>query len=111
MTDQLLKDVELCVLEDPIYPAEFLGAIKDTAFQTLQDFLTKIDAPKEARDLLEDLVILATWEGDIEKGGQVRSLANQSCLETVASASRHIVELGGVFYGPSGITIRREIGG
>jgi len=109
--NQSLKDVELCVMEDPIYPAEFLSAMKDTAFQAVQDFLNKIDAPKEAQALLEDLAILTTWTGDFEQGAPVRPVANQTLIETVANACRNIVALGGVFYSPSGITIRREIGG
>ncbi|SRR6266498_702282 len=100
-----IKKEQPAPLEERVYPVEFLSAMKDTAFQTIQDFLKKIDAPKEASGLLEDLATLSIWTDNVEMGNQV---ANQILLETVASASRNIVELGGVFYSPSGTTVGRK---
>jgi len=105
----LVEQQKYCLPEAPAFPAEFLDAMKDTAFQTMQDFLKKIDAPKEALELIDDLSILTTI-GNTENGSQVSSVINQVLLETVASASRNIVQLGGVFYSPSGTTISREAG-
>ena len=102
-----INGASLCLSEEPVYPAEFLSVIKDTAFEALQDFLKKIDAPKEALRLLEDLVILTTI-GDVKDGDQVSPVINQILLETVAGASRNITKVGGIFYGPSGTTVGME---
>jgi hypothetical protein len=99
----------LCLPEEPVYPSEFLNIIKDTGFEALQECLKKIDAPEEALGLLEDLVILTTI-GDLQNGDKVSSVTNQILMETVASASRNITGIGGIFYGPSGTTISREGG-
>ena len=100
--------LNLCFPEAPAYPAEFLSIIKDTGFEALKDLLKKIDAPKDALELLDDLAILATI-GNIRDGEQVSALVNQILGETVASASRNISKIGGIFYGPSGTTISREV--
>ena len=107
--DQKSCNVELKELEDAIYPIEFLSVVQDTALKALQDYLRASDAPKAVLALLEDLAVLTTWTGEVEKGVQVRQLVNQFLQETVASASRNIVAIGGEFYSPSGTTIRREI--
>lgn len=104
-----INETAFCLPEDPVYPEEFLNVMKDTGFQAIQDFLKKIGAPGEVLSLLEDLSILTTWMSDVEKGGQVSPLTNQFLMEVVANASRNIVAIGGVFYSPNGITIRRVI--
>jgi hypothetical protein len=97
-----------CTQEAPVFPVEFLNAVADTAFQTLQDLLQQTGAPKEASALLEDLAILTTWITNIEKNNMATPIANQILMETIANASRNIIELGGVFYSPSGMTISRQ---
>jgi hypothetical protein len=106
------KNKEIAMLdqtfEPPVYPVEFLDAIQATAFDAMKDLLEKIEAPKEAICLLEDLATLATLTGQSKHAGEVRPFSNQILMETVASATRNIVELGGVFYSPVGTTIPRH---
>jgi hypothetical protein len=104
-----ISGLNICLPEDPAYPAEFLNAIQDTAFQALQDLLNEIDAPKEAVGLVEDLAILAAWTNESERGGKVGPVANYVLIDTVANAVRNIAAIGGAFYSPSGTTIRRGI--
>lgn len=91
-------------LQQPVYPAEFLNSVADTALKTLQDCLKKIDAPEAASSLLEDLICLITWSDAVEKGVGVSSVGNQVMIETVANATQNIMQLGGVFCSPAGAT-------
>lgn len=93
--------------EDAIYPPEFLDAFTDTAFQAIQDYLERTEAPREVRALIEELAILTSWAGEVKHAAKVNGHANQFLIEMVASASRNIAEIGGVFYCPSGTTCRR----
>lgn len=95
------------MLEDAIYPAEFLHAFKETAFEAMEGYLKRTKAPKEVLALLDDLNIMANWEANPEKDPRRRELENQFMIDTIASASRNIVAVGGVFYCPSGTTINR----
>jgi hypothetical protein len=94
-------------MENPIYPPEFLDAFTDTAFQAVRDYLKRTGAPKEVEAVLDDLSVLTSWAGEIKHAEKVHWSANQFLLETVASAIRNIVKIGGVFYCPSGTTCSR----
>jgi hypothetical protein len=107
-TENDISRAQIPMLEDAIYPAEFLSAFTSTAFKALRDHLERSGVPQEALALVDELSVITTWQGDLEQGCQVRWIANQTLLETVASASRNISAIGGQFYSPDGVTPRRE---
>lgn len=95
-------------LEAPIYPVEFLNAMNETGFKALEDWLIEQDAPRAVVELLADLNVLGAWKTDVEMGGgRVARHVNDILQETVASMARNVAGAGGVFYAPSGTTVRR----
>lgn len=100
--------LELPVLENPIYPVEFLNCMKSTAFHAMQEYLEKAGSPKEVIDLLEELYIFTSNQCEMENGA-VKWFTNQSMTDSIASITRLVVAIGGTFYSPDGETVRREI--
>lgn len=97
-------------VEEAVYPLEFLDVIRDTAFMAITDYLERSKAPREVVTLVEDLIVLDVWIGEVEKGnGKVGWHVNQFLAEAVASASRNIAASGGRFFSPHGETNRREV--
>ena len=95
-------------LEEPIYPIEFLSALHQTGFQTLKDFMAKHDLPHELLDLVEDIEVLGI-EMMHYGNEKIPSFANENLRDVVASISRDIVQTGGVFYVPDGMTMPRDV--
>src|SRR5690242_2071792 len=73
-------------------PADFVLAMRETAFYTLNDWLTGSSAPAEVKSLLSSFYNLCIPEF--------------ADAETVAQAARDIAALGGSFNGP--ITVGRS---
>lgn len=95
-------------VEGAVYPLEFLDTFRDTAFTAITDYLERSGAPREVVKLVEDVIILDVWMGEVEKGdGKVGWHVNRFLLDAVASASRNIVACGGRFFSPHGETYRR----
>lgn len=96
-------------VEGAVYPLEFLDTFRDTAFTAITDYLKQSGAPMELVALVEDMIVLDVWIGEVEKGnGKVGWHVNHFLLETVASASRNIAACGGRFFSPHGETCRRD---
>jgi hypothetical protein len=68
-------------------PADFVFAMRETAYTTLHDWLEGIGAPAEAKSLLSNLYSLGTPEC--------------ADADAVAQAASAIAALGGAFHGPS----------
>jgi hypothetical protein len=68
-------------------PADFVFAVSETAYGTLQDWLEGVNAPAEVKSLLSLLYSLGTPEF--------------ADADTVAQAAQAIAALGGAFNGPS----------
>lgn len=96
------------VLENCVYPIEFLHSMRTTGFKTLADYFEQLHAPKEALDLLADLQIMAVWM-ETQQGDMTSAVANIVMQDTVASAARNIVKLGGVFHDHAGTTTPRDV--
>jgi hypothetical protein len=99
---------QTAIIEEAVFPAEFLDCFTETAFKTLTDYLIAIDASQAALDLLDCAQLLIKKSVELEHSDQVNHSTNQALLESVTDASRCIVALGGVFYSPSGSSTPRE---
>jgi hypothetical protein len=96
------------IIEESVFPAEFLDCFAETAFKTLTDYLIAIDARQEALDLLDNAQLLIKKSVELEHSSHVNHSTNETLMESVTDASRAIVALGGVFYAPSGASMPRE---
>lgn len=97
------------VLEEPLYPIEFLNAMNETAFKALEDWLVSQQAPEAVVKLLEDLNVLGAWKAEVEHSqGKVGREVNLFLEDTISSLTLHVAKIGGVFFAPYGSTPRRE---
>lgn len=96
--------------EEATYSREFLDMMRCTISRTLEEQLVKYGAPKEALDLLDDLVVLVLWSWEAEESGKMVSpLVNCNLIDVVSNASKNIVAVGGAFETPMGETARRKV--
>jgi 16S rRNA G1207 methylase RsmC len=89
--------VEVVMIVQPkgetMFSEEFLRHFQDCAYETLRAHLEKTKQEK-AVELLDDLILLSMRSDGKEQPTWLRS---QIMCEAVASASKNIVALGGVF--------------
>ncbi len=88
-------------------PEEFLTILQETGLATLSDYLMKNNAPTNVFELAEQLVMVAWWK-ERSMHEHLPESEIHEILATLPDILKNIVNLGGVFYGPSSQSIAKE---
>ena len=80
--------------EKPLFAPAFVSLMVDGAYETLRGYLEAARAKPEAIHLLDDMVLLLSWE-DLRTRKQFTWIENQSITEALGSMTWDILELGG----------------
>jgi hypothetical protein len=95
-------------LERKQFSDEFLDMMFDYAYEALYQHLVAVDAAPEAREMLENLVVLHVTQQVYARNPLVAFHWNDSAGETIGRISKLILSMGGHFSGAPQNMITRD---
>jgi hypothetical protein len=91
------------------FAPEWFSVMAEIGFMGLRDWLEQSKAPREAIDLLDDVVLLAQYQGELNVTG---NLLSQESIDNLAQILLRMTEsaarLGVTFQGPASNSSARE---
>jgi hypothetical protein len=104
---EIKKSMEFEAKLGKSYAPEFVTSLAINAGLTLETWLAKNGAPKEAVDLLYYVIILERAAANLEDS-TISDMEALTLTEEIPTITRLIVQMGGVFSDPAGDTYERE---
>lgn len=93
-------------MQEKAFSQEFLSAMIDYAYNTLDDYLKTQDIDPKARELLGALVQLHSTREIYKETPMVKWIWNEEAGHCVGVISQLVPKLGGHFIAPSGIVLK-----
>jgi hypothetical protein len=99
ITAETLKQIASNLAEiGRTYPPDFIGALTETANQSLSDWLKANQIPQQIIDLQDDIIMLDRAFENL-RNGNLSDWDASALPDRVARVSRAIIDLGGSFVG------------